>query len=104
MLLFGPDEYIFRPERWIHTSQGGDEPSDAKLYEMERNNELLFGYGKYQCLGKSIALMELNKIFVELLRRFEFTLLNPDDPWKTRCFGIHLQEGLWVTVKRRGTA
>ncbi|KIX07159.1 uncharacterized protein Z518_01812 [Rhinocladiella mackenziei CBS 650.93] len=102
--LFGPDEYTFRPERWIHTSQGGDEPSAAKLSEMERNNELLFGYGKYQCLGKGIALMELNKIYVELLRRFEFTLLHPDDPWKTRCFGIHLQEGLWVTVKRRNTA
>lgn len=71
---------------------------------MERNNELLFGYGKYQCLGKPVAVIELNKIFVELLRRFDFTLLNPENPWKTRCFGIHFQEGLWVTVKRRQIA
>jgi cytochrome P450 len=68
---------------------------------MERNNDLLFGYGKYQCLGKPVAMMELNKIFVELMRRFEFTLLDPDNPWKTRCFGIHLQEGLWMTMKTR---
>ncbi|KIX06450.1 uncharacterized protein Z518_04426 [Rhinocladiella mackenziei CBS 650.93] len=102
-LLFGPDEYSFRPERWIHVSEGGDEPSREKLARMERNNDLLFGYGKYQCLGKAVAFMELNKIFVELLRRFEFTLLDPEKPWKTRCYGIHLQEGLWVMVRRRGT-
>jgi cytochrome P450 len=68
---------------------------------MERNNDLVFGHGKYQCLGKGIAFMELNKFFVELLRRFEFTLLDPEHPWETVCYGIHLQKGLWVSVKRR---
>ncbi|KIW95974.1 uncharacterized protein Z519_03040 [Cladophialophora bantiana CBS 173.52] len=99
--LFGPDEYAFRPERWILTKDGGDEPSVEKLKAMEQNNELIFGYGKYQCLGKSVALIELNKIYVELLRRFQFSLMDPLDVWKTKCFGIHLQKDMWVTVKRR---
>ena len=68
---------------------------------MEKNNDLIFGHGKYQCLGKNIAFLELNKIFVELLRRFDFKLVDPDKPWKTACYGIHLQRGLWVTVRSR---
>ena len=68
---------------------------------MERNNDLIFGHGKYQCLGKGIAFIELNKVFVELLRRFEFELVDKEKPWTTICYGIHLQRGIWVTVKER---
>lgn len=57
--LFGPDPNVFRPERWL------DVP-EAQLQRMERNNELIFGYGRSKCLGQSIALMELNKVFVEV--------------------------------------
>ncbi|KIX08762.1 uncharacterized protein Z518_03419 [Rhinocladiella mackenziei CBS 650.93] len=99
--LFGPDENAFRPERWILIEDGGDEPSGEKLKAMEQNNDLIFGYGKYQCLGKSVAMIELNKVYVELLRRFEFTLLDPLNVWQTRCYGIHLQKDMWVAVKRR---
>ncbi len=102
-LLFGPDENAFRPERWILTRDGGDEPSPGKIKDMERNNELTFGYGKYQCLGKSVAMIELNKVLVELLRRFEFSLMDPLHVWNTRCFGIHLQKDMWVTVTRRSS-
>lgn len=57
--LFGPDEDLFRPERWITKENGGDERSADKIKAMEDNNELIFGYGKYQCLGKSIAFVSL---------------------------------------------
>ena len=33
---------------------------------MERNNDLIFGYGRFKCLGQSVALIELNKVFVEV--------------------------------------
>lgn len=68
---------------------------------MEKNNDLILGHGKYQCLGKSIAFLELNKVFVELLRRFEFELIDPEKLWKTAYYGIHLQRRLWVTVRAR---
>lgn len=57
--VFGVDSDVFRPERWLEAS-----PED--LQEMETVSELVWGYGKYMCLGKSVALIELNKIFVEV--------------------------------------
>lgn len=70
---------------------------------MERTNDLIFGHGKYSCLGKSVAMIELNKVFVELFRRFDFSLMEPGKGWGGGgCFGIFLQTGLWVTVKRKG--
>jgi len=120
--LFGPDVNAFRPERWLLSPQAaGELPKDmegrrwtppkphplgheidpSKLFAMERNNELAFGYGRFQCLGKPVAMMELNKIFVELLRRYEFQLMDPLAPWDTMCCGTHLQKDMWVTVRRR---
>jgi cytochrome P450 len=57
--IWGQDADIFRPERWL-------EVSPEKLKEMESTLEIVFSYGKYQCLGKNLAMMELNKIFVEV--------------------------------------
>lgn len=99
--LYGPDEEVFRPERWIHTSAGGDEPSLEKLRVLETTNEMIFGMGKYQCLGKNVASIELNKVVFELMRKFELSLVNPLQPWKSTCYGIHFQRDFFVTVRRR---
>jgi cytochrome P450 len=57
--IFGLDADLFRPERWT-------EASPEKFAHMASTVDLIFHYGKYQCLGKSVALMEFNKIFVEV--------------------------------------
>ena len=57
--FWGPDANEFKPERWF-----GNEPQ--RLKEMEDTVALIFGFGKYGCMGKGLALMELNKIFVEV--------------------------------------
>jgi len=62
---------------------------------------MVFGYGKYQCLGKNVAYMELNKVFVELLRRFEFGIVDPSEPWKSFNAGLFLQSGMWLRVTER---
>jgi hypothetical protein len=48
------------PERWLL------EKDEKKMSEMNRTHELIFGYGKYQCLGKPIALMEISKVVFEV--------------------------------------
>ena len=57
--VFGKDVDFFRPERWL-------EASEVRRKEMERTMELVFGSGRWECLGKAIVLVELDKIFVEV--------------------------------------
>lgn len=57
--IFGDDVSIFRPERWL-------EASPEKFREMTTVVEMVFGYGRWMCAGKTVAFIELNKIFVEV--------------------------------------
>jgi cytochrome P450 len=57
--VYGEDAEEFRPERWLL------EKDEAKLAAMHKTHDLIFGYGKYQCLGKPVALMEVNKAIFE---------------------------------------
>ncbi|KIW08117.1 uncharacterized protein PV09_01052 [Verruconis gallopava] len=92
--VYGPDFEVYRPERWI-------EASGRRLELMERNKEFTFGYGRFKCLGQPVAFMELNKVFVELLRRFNISILNPAKPLKSTSHGIFLQSDFFVKVTRR---
>ncbi|KAM0334321.1 hypothetical protein ACHAQA_001345 [Verticillium albo-atrum] len=76
--VFGPDADVFRPERWLEAA----ERSSETYKEMAATVDLAFGHGKFQCLGKTVAYMELNKVFVELLRRFDFAVVNVQAPLK----------------------
>jgi cytochrome P450 len=57
--IWGEDADTFRPERFL------EGPSE-KIKQRDMNLELVFGYGKRHCLGKNVALIELNKVFVEV--------------------------------------
>ncbi|KAJ9203965.1 hypothetical protein DTO166G4_2685 [Paecilomyces variotii] len=92
--IFGPDPDVFRPERWL-------EADSTNLAQMERVHELVFGHGATRCLGIRIATMTLNKVFVELLRRYEISVTNPINPWKSRCHGIFFQRDFWIRITQR---
>ena len=61
----GEDANLFRSERWFVSGQSGAESAE-KVKEREATLELVFGYGRWQCLGRNVVLIELNKIFVEV--------------------------------------
>ncbi|KAH3950795.1 hypothetical protein HBI56_205410 [Parastagonospora nodorum] len=92
--IFGPDADLFRPERWI-------EASPEKFDHMAGTVDLIFHYGKYQCLGRNVALMEFNKIFVELLRKFDFSISRPEHPANIYNAGIWIMEDFWVRCVHR---
>lgn len=117
--VYGLDAEAFRPERWLEVKD------EEQLRTMTSTWELVFKYGKWQCLGRTVALMELNKMFVEvsrtrilppihdpldcsnlfvsaaqILRRYDFGLLNPPSPWNSFSAGIFIQSELFVKVTR----
>ncbi|KAL5331052.1 hypothetical protein ACEPPN_000581 [Leptodophora sp. 'Broadleaf-Isolate-01'] len=92
--IFGEDADTFRPERWL-------EGPPEKTKELEQTLDLVFSFGKYQCLGRNVALMELNKVFVELFRRFDFAAVDSQKPVGTNVArGIFLIHNFWLTVTR----
>ncbi|KAF6824305.1 pisatin demethylase [Colletotrichum musicola] len=92
---YGADAKAFRPERWF------EEDAD-KLANMKTVNDLAFGHGRWMCLGKPVAQMELNKIIFELLRNFEMALINPERPWNSHnCMGLFMIKDMWVQVTER---
>ncbi|KAJ4344255.1 hypothetical protein N0V95_006198 [Ascochyta clinopodiicola] len=95
--IYGTDADLFRPERWI-------EASAEKALEMTSTVDLCFHYGKYQCLGKSVAWMEFNKFFVEIFRRFDFSVCRPDRPTTLYNAGQWVMEDFWVRMERRESA
>ncbi|KAM3533367.1 hypothetical protein MY4038_003374, partial [Beauveria bassiana] len=56
--IWGADADVFRPERWLCASQ-------ADLTKMNKAVDTHFGGGKFSCLGKPIAMMELHKTVYE---------------------------------------
>lgn len=100
--LFGPDPNIFRPERWLLHEDAGDCESSEKLARMNRVSELQFSYGRHKCLGEVVAKIELNKVLVELFRRFEINFCNPTKIFESNFSGdVFVQSGIWVRVVKR---
>jgi len=63
--IFGDDADQFRPERWLIED---NDANRGRLDTMTRTTEMIFGYGKYQCLGKPVAWMEISKVVFEVSR------------------------------------
>lgn len=57
--LWGQDSMVYRPERWL-------EGTPEEIGRKENDMDLVFGWGRSQCLGKTVAAIELNKIIVEV--------------------------------------
>jgi cytochrome P450 len=93
--VYGEDAHVFRPDRWI-------EASPEQLAAMDKAHELVFGYGRYKCMGEKIARIELLKTFFELLRRFDYSFLDPTKPLeKDLNYGLFIQKGMWLRVEAR---
>ncbi|KAH6843234.1 cytochrome P450 [Chaetomium sp. MPI-CAGE-AT-0009] len=92
--IFGDDADLFRPERWLNISP-------EKRQEMAQTTELVFGYGRWGCSGKPVAFLELNKVYVELLRRFDFEILHPTRPWHEMNCNMFFHTDLWMRVTDR---
>jgi cytochrome P450 len=98
--LYGEDCGAFRPERWLIDTDNED--AKERLSRMTKTNDMIFGYGRWLCLGRNIALIEIHKCIFELLRHFDLSLINPLAPWKTfNSLGLWEIKDMWVDVTLR---
>ena len=59
--VWGEDADFFRPERWLEGTKDEIRAKEAAV-------DLVFGHGKWLCLGKNVAYIELNKVIFEVSR------------------------------------
>lgn len=97
--VFGDDAQYFRPERWIEAAAVDD--GGVKLTAMENTLDLIFGSGRFSCLGKHIAFIELDKVIPTLLREFDWGLVDPVRHIESKCFGVFVQRGLFLRATER---
>lgn len=85
------DPQAFRPERWL-------EP-DAKKYE---RGYMPFSYGPRSCIGRNLAMVELQMIIATIFKRYEMELRDPDQVELDTCEGF-LRKPLdcWIKLKIR---
>lgn len=93
--IFGHDAEVFRPDRWVEAE------ADVKM-KYRRTVDTVFGTGRFQCLGRHIALMELSKTLSYLVRNFDLQMANPMQGIKQRVYGVYVQEGMNVLATPRG--
>ncbi|KAF1947964.1 pisatin demethylase [Clathrospora elynae] len=98
--VYGEDAITFRPERWLIDSS--DAEAKERLSNMTKTNDLIFGYGRWVCLGRNVAMIEIHKCIFELFRHFDLTLTNPLEPWKAfNVYGLWEIKDMWVDVAVR---
>ncbi|GAW11944.1 hypothetical protein ANO14919_012970 [Xylariales sp. No.14919] len=93
--VFGSDANTFRPERFLGTG--------PEISHMSKVVDLAFGGGRFVCLGKAVANIEINKIFVELLRNFDFQIATPEKPWRRDAYGTWIVHDFWARVTKDTT-
>lgn len=99
MSTFGADADVWRPERWLEYETRG--MTAAQLREMNDTVSLVFGYGRFGCLGRPVAMLELNKAIPELVRRFKWQVARPEKPWTGICAGYWLHDDMDFVVTER---
>ncbi|KAK4987306.1 hypothetical protein LTR50_004732 [Elasticomyces elasticus] len=99
--VFGGDVEVFRPERWLPVPGCDGVAEKGRLDRMNEVVGMVFGYGRFGCLGRGVATMELNKAFVEILSRFSLQPVSIAQPMTERCFGFYLHSNMLFRVTER---
>ncbi|KAI0407181.1 cytochrome P450 [Xylaria palmicola] len=110
--IFGADADAYRPERWteaedaVLSAEGADADADdgarSRYLRMTQAADIVFGSGRYQCLGKTVAMFELRKTLATLLHRYDITVKDPQRPMVSiPANGLLLQNDMWLNITAR---
>lgn len=110
--VFGEDAEEYKPERWLVSKEDIGRMNRNTLTVSEQVDErfatcnfkanvMQWGLGSRTCIGKNIALMEISILIPELVRKFDFQLVDPDSELETHNIFFVKQKNFWVKVKER---
>ena len=107
--IFGSDVTVFRPERWLDGDAKNMERFMFQVRILHAANQAFadgsqFGGGAHLCIGKNLALLEMNKTLPLLLREYELELLKPEEDLKYHSTFFVVQSGLEVRISKRQNA
>lgn len=71
--VWGPDVEEYKPERWL-------DAETQKQWDMTLNP---FSTGPRSCIGRHVALIELQVLIATMFKHFDFQLVHPDAPLDT---------------------
>lgn len=71
------------------------------MFRLQANFSSQFGGGSHVCIGRNLALLEMNKMLPQLFRRYKLELLHPGRPTKKHSSFFLIQEGLEVKIDRQ---
>ncbi|KAL9108287.1 MAG: hypothetical protein Q9227_006884 [Pyrenula ochraceoflavens] len=99
--IFGLEPDKWKPERWLSGKENsGLEGTEHEVYvkHMEKFGHW-WGYGDRECAGKFYAYMEVQKVLVEILRRFEVRRVGEfrHEKW---ALGMYWDQG--IVLEERG--
>jgi cytochrome P450 len=92
-VIWGPDADDFRPERWLE--------SEDLARQLGRHDLTFGGNGPRMCLGRNIALVEVQKFVAQLFRLFDVQVTDHENPWKMMSHWFVFQSEFWCEIKPR---
>lgn len=111
--VFGEDADAYRPERWLDDMEKAKR-MDRYMFQVSQlawgpgppdrvSSAALtcspqFGGGSHLCIGRNLALLEINKVCPRLLRDYHFELVHPDRELRAHATFFVVQEGLEVYI------
>ncbi|EHY53163.1 hypothetical protein HRR83_005992 [Exophiala dermatitidis] len=91
--VFGEDADVYRPERWLEGDKEKIKLMDRCMFQ--------FGGGSHVCIGRHLALLEMNKVLPQIFRRYDIQLVNPSKPLEHHSSFFVVQWGLLVYLTLR---
>ncbi|KAL0673588.1 hypothetical protein Bca4012_001569 [Brassica carinata] len=90
--VWGDDAEEFRPERWI---------ADSGTLRHEPSYKFLaFSSGPRTCLGKKLTFLQIKTVAVEIIRKYDFKVIEGHKPKPVSSVLLRMQDGLKVSVTK----
>ncbi|KAK6073810.1 hypothetical protein SCUP515_06732 [Seiridium cupressi] len=91
--IYGEDAEVFKPERWLE--------SDEVSRKLDGLSMTFGGNGPRACMGKNLALMEVQLLIARFMKHFNFEFVNKQAPWNVNATWFASQNDLWIKVRSR---